>query len=90
VQLRWVVQKQKSYRYAICSWRLHAETCGCKSERCLRIFGAIEIAGTRWCGKTWCALMHAKDAGYVDEKPAVAGPLMLRRSQMHGYEVRIS
>lgn len=22
-------------------------------ERYMRIFGAVEIAGTKWCGKTW-------------------------------------
>jgi hypothetical protein len=39
---------------------------------------AIEIAGTRWCGKTWCALMHAKSASHADENLAGAGPVMLR------------
>ena len=24
-------------------------------ERYLRIFGAVEIEGTKWCGKTWTA-----------------------------------
>lgn len=43
-----------------------------KVERRLRIFGAIEIAGTRWCGKIWCALMHAKSASYADENLALA------------------
>lgn len=36
-------------------------------ERYLRIFGAIEIAGTKWCGKTWTSLMHGKSVTYVDE-----------------------
>lgn len=38
-----------------------------KVERYLRIFGAVEIAGTKWCGKTWCALRHARSIVYVDE-----------------------
>ena len=25
-------------------------------ERYLRVFGAVEIAGIKWCGKTWAAL----------------------------------
>ncbi|MBT1161473.1 MULTISPECIES: ATP-binding protein [Bifidobacterium] len=31
-----------------------------------RIFGAIEIAGTKWCGKTWSARAHAASITYVD------------------------
>lgn len=37
-----------------------------KIERYLGIFGAVEIAGTKWCGKTWSALQHAASASYVD------------------------
>lgn len=35
-------------------------------ERYLKIFGAIEIAGTKWCGKTWSALEHGASVSYVD------------------------
>lgn len=35
-------------------------------ERWLRLFGAIEISGTRWCGKTWASLAHGKSVTYVD------------------------
>ena len=24
-------------------------------ERYLQVFGAVEVAGTKWCGKTWTA-----------------------------------
>lgn len=41
-------------------------------ERYLRIFGAVEIAGTKWCGKTWTALRHACSVSYVDENLALA------------------
>lgn len=41
-------------------------------ERYLRVFGAVEIAGTKWCGKTWTALEHAKSVSYVDENMALA------------------
>ena len=43
-----------------------------KVERYLRIFGAVEIAGTKWCGKTWTALEHANSVSYVDELLALA------------------
>lgn len=35
-------------------------------ERYRRIFGAVEIAGTKWCGKTWSARAHAASITYVD------------------------
>lgn len=43
-----------------------------KVERYLRIFGAVEIAGTKWCGKTWTALEHAASVSYVDLSLALA------------------
>lgn len=36
-------------------------------ERYLRVFGAVEIAGAKWCGKTWTALRHGESVRYVDE-----------------------
>ncbi len=35
-------------------------------ERYLRLFGAVEVAGTKWCGKTWASLAHAESVTYVD------------------------
>lgn len=48
-------------------------------ERYLRIFGAIEIAGAKWCGKTWAALQHGSSVSYVDENIdlAKADPSMM-------------
>lgn len=43
-----------------------------KVERFLRVFGAVEIAGTKWCGKTWTALEHAQSVSYVDTSLALA------------------
>lgn len=37
-----------------------------KVERYLELFGAVEISGTKWCGKTWTALAHGKSVTYVD------------------------
>lgn len=65
---------------------LHAVVADAKAERCLRIFGATEIAGTKWCGKAWCALRHAKSVSYVDENLALAvdGPAaMLVGERLH-------
>lgn len=42
-------------------------------EECLKTFGAIEIAGTKWCGKTWCALKHGASVSYVDLQEEAIG-----------------
>lgn len=34
--------------------------------RYLRLFGAIEVSGTKWCGKTWSSLAQAESVTYVD------------------------
>ena len=36
-------------------------------ERYLRVFGAVEVTGPKWCGKTWSSLAHASSVTYVDE-----------------------
>lgn len=36
-------------------------------ERYPGMFGAIEIAGTKWCGKTWTGLRRALSVSYVDD-----------------------
>lgn len=41
-------------------------------ERYMRIFGAVEIAGTKWCGKTWSARAHAASITYVDRNNNLA------------------
>ena len=48
-------------------------------ERYLRIFGCVEIAGTKWCGKTWTALEHGSSVAFVDENLdlAKADPSMM-------------
>lgn len=57
-------------------------------ERYMRIFGAVEIAGTKWCGKTWAARRHAASITYVDRggnlQAAQADPsLMLQGERPH-------
>ena len=34
--------------------------------RYLRLFGAVEVSGTKWCGKTWASLAQAESVTYVD------------------------
>ena len=44
-------------------------------KRYMRIFGAVEIAGTKWCGKTWAARQHANSITYVDRENNLAAAL---------------
>lgn len=39
-----------------------------KVERYLSIFGAIEVSGTKWCGKTWTSLAHGRSVIYIDDE----------------------
>ncbi len=32
----------------------------------LKLFGAVEVSGTKWCGKTWSSLAQANSVTYVD------------------------
>lgn len=40
-------------------------------ERALETFGAVEVAGTMWCGKTWTSLAHGASVTRVG-RPGVA------------------
>ena len=33
--------------------------------RCLKLFGAVEIRGPKWCGKTWAGLNQSVDEVYI-------------------------
>ena len=48
-------------------------------ERYLRVFGAVEVAGTKWCGKTWTSLAHAQSVSFVEDSLglAAADPSMM-------------
>lgn len=35
-------------------------------QKYLTLFGAVEVSGTKWCGKTWSSLAHASSVTYVD------------------------
>ena len=37
-------------------------------DRYLKVFGAVEIAGTKWCGKTWSAMKHGASIAYLDQE----------------------
>ncbi len=47
----------KGYRPRIADARIH---------QLLTIFGAVEIRGTKWCGKTWSALAAGESVTHVD------------------------
>ena len=36
-------------------------------DQLLRSFGAVEIAGPKWCGKTWTSLAHAGSADLLTD-----------------------
>ena len=38
----------------------------------LRVFGAVEVAGAKWCGKTWTALAHGSSVSYVENDLGIA------------------
>lgn len=44
-------------------------------RRYLSLFGAVEIAGTKWCGKTWTACAHGSSITYlIQEVPGWVPP----------------
>lgn len=55
-----------------------------KVDLFLRVFGAVEIAGAKWYGKTWTALEHAGSVSYVDTSLPLAREYLrlLRRESM--------
>ena len=44
-------------------------------ERYLSVFGAIEIAGTKWCGKTWAALEHGSSVSTLTKPWSLLRPI---------------
>ena len=34
---------------------------------CLATYGAVEICGTKWCGKTWTSMRHGESIIHIDE-----------------------
>ena len=44
----------------------HPRIVDAQIETYLNLFGAIEVSGTKWCGKTWSSLAHASSVMYVD------------------------
>ncbi len=41
-------------------------------QRYLKVFGAVEIAGAKWCGKTWAACRCGRSVSYVDRALSLA------------------
>ena len=36
-------------------------------DRYLATFGAVEVTGTKWCGKTWTSLAHGASLTRLDD-----------------------
>lgn len=52
----------------------------------LEAFGAVEITGSKWCGKTWTALAHAKSATRLDDSVAFARAVEAPETALRGSE----
>lgn len=39
-----------------------------KIDKYMKVFGALCLEGTKWCGKTWTSLNHSKSVSYLTEK----------------------
>ena len=51
-------EKPQSYRPRLVDERL---------QRLLPTFGAVEIRGTKWCGKSWAALAFGESVVHLDD-----------------------
>lgn len=51
-------EKPKDYRPRVVDARI---------SKLLRLFGAVEVRGTKWCGKTWSALAFGESVTRVDD-----------------------
>ncbi len=52
----------------------------------LETFGAVEITGSKWCGKTWTALTHAQSATRLDDSAAFARAVEAPETALRGSE----
>ena len=55
--------RPKGYRPRVMDARL---------EKLLDAFGCVEIAGPKWCGKTWTGLAHARSVDRLDDPAALS------------------
>ena len=51
-------EKPQAYRSRLVDERL---------QRLLSTFGAVEIRGTKWCGKSWAALAFGESVVHLDD-----------------------
>ena len=77
-------EQPKSYRPRLLDERL---------QTLLQIFGAVEIRGTKWCGKSWTALAFGESVVHLDDPnvkslveadPSLALQAISRTSSMSG------
>ena len=55
----------------------------------LEIFGAVEIRGPKWCGKTWLALSQAESAVHLDDESSRAAVETNHRLALVGARPRL-
>ena len=58
-------------------------------EECLAVYGALEITGTKWCGKTWAARRHAESIVYLDEGSNLEKALAAPEAMLAGTQPRV-
>jgi len=59
--------RPKGYRPRVMDARL---------EKLLDSFGCVEVAGPKWCGKTWTGLAHARSVDRLDDPAALSAAKM--------------
>lgn len=55
-------------------------------EFLLGTFGAVEITGSKWCGKTWTGLAHARSAARLDDSVVLARAVEAPETALRGDE----
>ena len=58
-EIRYGSEKPAGYRQRVVDARI---------QKLLGLFGAVEVTGTKWCGKTWSALAFGESVIHVDDE----------------------
>lgn len=58
--------ESESERYGIAPAAYRPRIVDAQVQKYLDLFGALEVSGTKWCGKTWTSLAAGRSVTYVD------------------------
>lgn len=58
--------KEASKNSTVCPGTYRPRIVDAQIAKYLTLFGAVEVSGTKWCGKTWSSLAQANSVTYVD------------------------